>query len=139
MTKLSKIISDLESKSRISFSDFSDYCDNLQKKGEFDQLNNAMSKKFGYDWYNFPNITFADYKQRLYAGFRSNSTLNMSLPTRPNSGIEKRPSITGSKLAERPYHNKVAVISDVSIPPFVVANGIWVDINIWQDGGTWVD
>lgn len=82
MTKLSKIISDLESKSRISFSDFSDYCDNLQKKGEFDQLNNAMSKHFGYDWYNFPNITFADYKEKLYNGFRHNNTLSLTANTK---------------------------------------------------------
>ncbi len=75
MTKIDKIIKDLTYKATISFSEFSDYVDSLQKRGDFELLNNAISKKFNKDFYNYKNITISDYKKIIYAGFKSNSTL----------------------------------------------------------------
>ncbi len=71
--KIKRTIRELESVG--NFNDLSDYVDSLQKNGDFELLNNAVSKRFGYDWYNFSGITIYDFKKIIFNGFKSNGTL----------------------------------------------------------------
>lgn len=70
--QIKKVIKELELKADESFTVFSDYVENMREKGEFELLNNAVSRRFGLDYYNYKNITLADYKRIIYNGFKNN-------------------------------------------------------------------
>jgi hypothetical protein len=75
--QIKKVISELELKSNESFSAFSDYIENMREKGNFELLNNAVSRKFGFDYYSYKGITIADYKKIVYNGFKNNGRLGI--------------------------------------------------------------
>ncbi len=75
--QLNRIIVELQLKADESFSAFSDYIENMRNKNEFEALNNAISRKFGFDWYNFKGITLSEYKKVVYNGFKNNGRLGI--------------------------------------------------------------
>ncbi len=75
--QIKKVIIELESKANESFTVFSDYVENMREKGQFELLNNAVSRKFGFDYYNYKGITISDYKKIVYNGFKNNGRLGI--------------------------------------------------------------
>lgn len=79
LKEINRIIKTLDKKAKSSFSDFSDYIDNLQQKGEITMLNNAVSRKFGYDMHSFPELTLADFKKVIYNAFKNNGRIDVKI------------------------------------------------------------